>query len=107
MKISSARPVRESSHTTPKFQCKCQIEGKNAVRTLRPRVQSAKRCNTIHPSEKKEIQDMDGHREHQLAGGANERERSKQESRMKNARNHPQSNHTVEDELEEVRAALR
>jgi hypothetical protein len=64
MKISSARPVRESSHTTPKFQCKWQIEGKNAVRRLRPRAQSAK--DAMHPSvrKKKEIQDMDGHGEH-------------------------------------------
>jgi hypothetical protein len=56
---------------------------------------------------------MDGHREHQLAevntSAPSEIEdtKVKQESRMKNAPDHPHRNHTVGDELPVVRAALR
>jgi hypothetical protein len=115
--IQCAHPVRESAHTPIPIQAKNEKNTrKNAVRRLRPRpttcVQVGVKRKGCNPSvgKKEEIQDMDGHREHRLAevntSAASERERSKKESTMKNARNHPHSNHMVEDKLE-LRAALR
>jgi hypothetical protein len=91
-----------------------EMGGQNVIRTLRARPTTTnskcKGCNpSIQRKKEKKIQDIYGHREHQLAevntSAATERNEVKQE--MKNAPNHPHSNHTVEDEVEVVRAALR
>jgi hypothetical protein len=83
-----------------------KIWGKNAVKNVPPTAKRKAQRIQYNSKKKNPGYGLIGGNTEVNTSAASERERSKQESRMKNARNHPHCDHMVEDELE-VRAALR